>query len=436
MTIYEKEIDLNLYLAELIKNWWLIFIFTVTMAAGAYLLGMLQPDSYAVTATILVSRSRPTLALAEQFPNINEPVDARSRLDSMVTIAKSDAVASEVLTRLKDEGLWNRDDLRALKNQVSITGSGDLILIEARSREARQAEAIANTWAEVSVRRINLAYSGENPLAEFKQQIAQAQGEYLKAQATLEAFLQDNQIALLHNQIHEANMVLQNLAEARAKRIDFYEARYQEMESLRVQAEALLEQIRSGSRSQAGGLGDALATLIARTSALGLTTTLTFDMQLNELTTLEDSAPDFAADLETLIGQLEREEALALEKLDQLTREITDEEGYDQIESVAAKLQEYQSRLEQQNAEERELTGQRDTAWAAYQALIQKETEIKNAAQTYSQVTIASEAILPSWPVSKGLARNASVAGLLGVTIGVLIVIARQWWRTNISTTR
>lgn len=433
MTVFEKDLDLNFYLTEILKHWWIILLFTASLAGSVYLYAMLQPDQYAATATILVSRSRPTLALAEQFPNVNEPVDARSRLDSMVTIAKSDAVASEVLALMKDEGLWNGDDLHTLKNKVNITGSGDLILIEAKSGDARLAETLANTWAGVSVRRINLAYSGENPLREFEGQIVQAQAEYQAAQASLEAFLQENQIALLENQIHELELVLKNLAESRADRIRFYDTRRQEMESLRVQAEALLEQLRSGSRSQAGGLGDALATLIARTSALGLTTQLTFDMQLNELTNLADSAPDFAADLEALIGQLEHEEALAGEKLDQLIGEITAEEGFDQIASLAARLQEYRARLEQQQGEERELTGQRHTTWAAYQALLQKATEIKNAAQTYSQVTIASEAILPSRPVSKGLLRNAGVAGLLGVTIGILAVIARQWWRTNVA---
>ncbi len=432
MTVYEKDIDLKLYLTGILDNWWLILIFTLFMAGAVLLMEMLRPERFAATATILVSRSRPTLALAEQFPNVNEPVDARSRLDSMVTIAKSDAVASEVLDQLKSEGAWNGDDIRALRNQVNITGSGDLILIEASSKDPRLAEAIANTWAEVSVRRINLAYSGENPLTEFEGQIAQAQEEYQTAQANLEAFLQENQTALLENQIHELETVLKNLVEARAERIEFYETRRQKMESLRVQAEALLEQFRSGSRSQAGGLGDALAALIARSSALGLTTSLTFDLQLNELTSLEDSGADFSADLEALIAQLEQEETLAGEKLAQLVQEIAVEEGYDQIGSVAAKLQEYQSQLEQQQAQERELTGQRDTAWAAYQALLQKATEIKNAAQTYSQVTIASEAVMPQQPVTKGYVRNASVAGLLGLTIAVLIVVAKQWWRTNL----
>lgn len=433
MSVYEKDIDLKLYITGILKNWWLILTFILAMTGAVLISEMLQPDRYAATATILVSRSRPTLALAEQFPNVNEPVDARSRLDSMVTIAKSDAVAAEVLSRLKDAGLWNGDAIRPLKNQVNITGSGDLILIEASSKDARLAEAIANTWAEVSVRRINLAYSGENPLTEFEGQIAQAQDEYQAAQASLEAFLQENQIALLENQIHEAEVVLKNLSEARAERIELYETRRQEMESLRLQAEALVEQLKSGSRSQAGGLGDALAALIARSSALGLNTTLTFDLQLGELTTLGDTAADFAADLEALIGQLEQEEALAGEKLDQLVQEIAAEGGNNQIASVAAKLQEYRSLLEQQQAEERELTGQRDTAWAAYLALLQKATEVKNAAQTYSQVTIASEAIVPQQPVSKGYVRNASVAGLLGLTIAVLSVVARQWWRTNIS---
>lgn len=433
MTVYEQDIDLRLYISEILKHWWLVVIFAGALVGSVILFTIFQPSRYSASAAILVARIRPALELAEQFPNVNEPVDARSRLDSMVTIAKSDAVAVDVLTELKNRGFWNGDNIRTLKNRLNITGSGDLILIEATARDPQLAEAIANVWAEITVRRINLAYSGENPLTEYNQQIARAQEEYQIAQTNLEAFLQDNQIALLESQIRETETILKNFADARSEQVEFYETRRQEMESLRVQAEALLEQLRSSSRSQAGGLGDALATLIARTSALGLTTTLTFDLQVNELSALQDTALNYAADLETLISQLEREEALTTEKLDALTQEIVGEEGYDRMASVAEKLQEYQSQLEQQQAEERELTGKRDVAWQAYQALLQKETEIKNAAQTYSQVTIASEAIAPGQPVSKGLVRNTSVAGVLGVTIAVLVVIARKWWSTNLS---
>src|SRR5512133_2691129 len=44
------------------------------------------------------------------------------------------------------------------------------------------------------------------------------------------------------------------------------------MENFRVQAEALKQQLQSGSQSQAGNLGDGLAVLMARANLLGLTT--------------------------------------------------------------------------------------------------------------------------------------------------------------------
>ncbi|MFN2303008.1 MAG: Wzz/FepE/Etk N-terminal domain-containing protein, partial [Anaerolineales bacterium] len=92
MTIYEDVIDLRPYIQAIRKRWWLIALVTILVAAGAFAYSMLQVRSYEASATILLTRTRATLELANQFPTVNEPIDTRSRMDAMLEIAGSDAL--------------------------------------------------------------------------------------------------------------------------------------------------------------------------------------------------------------------------------------------------------------------------------------------------------------------------------------------------------
>ena len=81
MSIYDDEIDLRPYINALRRRWWLIGLITIIAASAAFTYGVLQERKFEAVAPILLSRSRASLSLTNQFPTITEPIDARSRME-------------------------------------------------------------------------------------------------------------------------------------------------------------------------------------------------------------------------------------------------------------------------------------------------------------------------------------------------------------------
>jgi hypothetical protein len=274
----------------------------------------------------------------------------------------------------------------------------------------------------------------------------------------------DNNINLLEKQVGEAQTLLNRLGEERAWRIAYYSNRRQSMEDLRVQAETLKLQLQDGSRSQAGNRGDALAVLLARAEALGIKLKnaakqqpsekltnprldqtvkpveapefdftnqggVVLNVQVGELIDQQDSPTSLAADLDALINLAEGEIQRSDEVMNSLLEQVTQGQGYEGIALAARQIGVLQTQLEAEQARERELTSQRDLSWDAYQAMAQKEAEIRNATQTNNQVSLAGQAIPPENPTSRGAFRNALVGAVLGLILGTAVVLAGYWWR-------
>jgi uncharacterized protein involved in exopolysaccharide biosynthesis len=197
------------------------------------------------------------------------------------------------------------------------------------------------------------------------------------------------------------------------------------------------------------------------------------DIALTDIVTLRDSQSNYVADLDVLIRQIEVEQektdaAIAdlsktlaaggdyqyydsldienplyqagIDSLDQITNlELTSisQERLNgtplakQIEQVSANIQSLQAQLEQEQATQRNLTNERDLAEKAYQALRVKETEIKTGAQTSNEVVLASAAVPPLVPDSRGTVTNTLLAGIVGGMLAVVWVFASEWWESR-----
>ena len=103
MSIYDDEIDLRPYIFALTRKWWLILIVTVLATGAAFVYSILQVRNYESSATILLTRSRASLSLANQFPTVNEPIDSRSRMDAMLAIAGSDSLVMQAMEDIHQE---------------------------------------------------------------------------------------------------------------------------------------------------------------------------------------------------------------------------------------------------------------------------------------------------------------------------------------------
>jgi uncharacterized protein involved in exopolysaccharide biosynthesis len=143
-----------------------------------------------------------------------------------------------------------------------------------------------------------------------------------------------------------------------------------------------------------------------------------------------DPPQDQIRDLETIIQISQEEQAWVIDKVESLSQQVLSEGGNDTVNRIGAYISELESELEREQARNLELSSQRDLAWQAYQAIAQKETEIRNVPQSVNQVNLASQAIPPQEPLSRGLIRNTLIAGALGIFLTVFWLVVVQWWRT------
>ena len=441
MTVYDDEIDLRPYINSIIQRWWLIFILGIVFAVLALGLSLMQTRKYESAATILLTRSRPTLSLADQFPTVNEPVDSSLRMNALLSLAQSDALTMETLNSLGDKLPAEDREIEALKSHVQISSQGDAIVVTATAKDPILAADIANTWANQVVSAINLAYSGAQLPPEIQTQLASAQIEYQGAQTALETSMQDNQKAFLQARVDEAQNLLDKLTLDRTNQVAYYTQRKGTMDQVENQAAALKQLLQNGSGSAAAGVGDAIAVLKARASVFGANqpnssppsagSEMIINLQLPEAATTGGTPDAYIKDLDNLIQLAKNEMANADENLKNLGQEVIQGQGYDLISQTAAQVQNLQTQLERVQARERELTSQRDLTWKAYQALAQKQTEIKTTVPTSAQVTLAVQAIPPQKPTSRGTIRNVLIAGVLGLIVGVMWVFGAQWWQSS-----
>lgn len=461
MTIYESEIDLRPYIITIARNWWKVLIFVLVAVAIVLWIALSQPYEYEATASILLTRSRASLALAREFPTLNEPIDSASRMNAFLSIAKSDALAYHALSLLGDEVPPEERDLDEFKEKVTISNTGDLILVKARSLNPVLSKKIADTWAEQAVLFINQAYSGDQLPSQIQTQLESARVDYEASQAALESFLKSSQLNVLQKRLLESQTLYDSLSNSRAWEIAFYTQRVQDLDQLISKGEALRQQLDRTEASQAAEVGDALAVITARATAFNITLSpvtlpqipseeekgasapviinnasrdqqgLSINLNAGELSELTGVAANYRNDLDTLIQLARVEKSKAEQRLQELSNEVINRSGDDAIQRVAAEIQVLNAQLENELARQKELTSNRDLAWKAYQVLAEKDTELRNATETNNQVNLATHAVPPEKPLSRGILMKSIIGVLAGSFIGILFVLMTHWWQSS-----
>jgi len=439
----EDEIDLQPYLVLLIRNWWLILVFTLLVTALSLVFSLQKPYVYESKAVVLITRSRTSLNIAEEFPTINDPVDFKSKIQAYLAIAESDATSQAVYAKFKDQLNEEFDSLDDFRSNVTITNIGDTIEVRFQAKDPETAANIANTWADLATQAINQAYGRGRASVEIDSQIDATHENYLKAQSNLEDFIKNNEMLVLTNQVDEANELLKGQFGERTWQVNLYNERMHIMEQIIIQAQALKSQTASDSRSDSGKAGDALAVMLAHAEAFriqpwrapidGAKITeagMQLYLQVENLTSTDPSTQDFQADIDRIIGSAEKEKALAQKAIEDLSDEVLAGKGYEIILRTAARIRDLEYRLEQETSLQTQLTQERDLALKAYTALIQKKTEMTSIANASNEVSVASQAIAPVEPMSRHVLRNALIAAVAGGFVSILLILGLNWWRS------
>ena len=118
------------------SGWWKIALIVLAAILAISLYVYLQPTTYESTALILLPRSRNSLTLSDEFRTITEPVDARSRMEALISISQSDELAQQALEELKGQFPDIEMTMTGLRQRIKISNKGDLILVKAASTDS------------------------------------------------------------------------------------------------------------------------------------------------------------------------------------------------------------------------------------------------------------------------------------------------------------
>lgn len=448
----EDEIDLRAYLEILLKRWYWLIGISLLGAIVAFAVSSILPPLYEAAATVLILQARTNISfeptIQEDQGGTRAGSTVRDEQLTLVNLVKSSEVASRVLQELGDILPPASQNISDLIAKTETTNQANLIIIKITDQNPQVAAQLADRWARVYENYINQLYNGHSfvLLGEVEQQAAEAGTNYQKAQANLEAFLRNNQIAVLTLDIQNLD---NNLATKYSLLVQQFDLQHniladeygelRRLEGWLENAKTIQDQLDRSNRTSTNGF-DALITLILLQNQISVSNS-PLSLEMN-LANLADSpiSPDDAANLIEVIearkarveANIETQEAelLALpENSEAVQQLLTGSESAESIAPLIAEKLALEGQLAAAEAQKRELEAIRDLAWQNHQAMQRKLAEVQLDLQfTNSEVRVASFAIVPDNPVAPRRLFNTLLGGLLGFILTVFGIFAIEYW--------
>lgn len=398
----EEEIDLRPYLAALLKYWYWIIGSGLAAAIVALIVSNILPPTYEATALVAITRPRYVLQFDSRFQNVSniQPV-----YRAYPELATSDGILAEL--RQANGNLASVAGLSELRQMLSATAGADpsLIRLSAKGRDSQAVAALANSWADIYVRRANELFGNQSmdQVTFFTTQLELAAQEVERAQQNLVLFQGQNRSAILETQL---------LAYADVQTV--YLARQQALALLLEDIAGLKRQLAGQSANQPITAADQLTALLLQIKAFGAGEAATLQLQLDgQVPGPELSAAEQRVLLDSLAGALGGT-AVNIE------RRLADLEP--QILQAQRDLQESIATLDRL---QRDLT----TAQETYTTLARKLEEARLTTEGVgSEVQLASYAAVPETAVGPRRGLNTAVAGALGIFLGLVWVLGSVWW--------
>jgi succinoglycan biosynthesis transport protein ExoP len=410
----EDEIDLRAYIEVLVRHWIWIVGLAVLAVVVAFSVTSFLPPTYEASSVVLVTEPRYQM----QFDSRFETEQRTPAYNAFPTLAESDGILQDVLQAYDPppgSGLdpWS---LATLSGIAEATSGGDpsLVLLSIRSGSAHVAADLANIWADVLVERGNAIYGGgTKEVGFFEEQLAQAGQALDEAESALVAFEARNQGSIIQARLDSLNQAQADYL-ASQRTVAYI---IQDIQGLRAQ---LAEQ----SGSQPASLGDSLTALLLQIKA--------FNVQASS----SEAAPitPIQLQIESGVALSEKTQAEQVTFLDRLaaTLEAKSSEIDARLSELEPQILEAQERLQEIETESARLTRARDLASDTYLTLARKLEEARIAAQEENgMLQVGSYAAVPVHPIGPRRLMNTVVAGLLGVTVGVVAAFGIEFWRSG-----
>ncbi len=445
----EDEIDLRQYLDVLIR-WWreivAITLGTVVLAAvGIMIMRLVLPPEFEASADVAIVRTVSDVNFDERFRTNPEElgldtINLSARRSALLGLVSTGAIAQEVVTQLGDTLSTEEQNPANLLEMVegelaNINGAGsdsDLIRITVTSDDPEKAAAIANAWAPIYVHTVNTIY-GQVPnevLESIQAELATAELAYLTNQANLEAFIANNRVDALTNQV----TALQQHTTQEVKLQEAFLEQWQQVQEQLSAAQALRAQVEQGGEGAARS--NMVALQILKMSAYSMAPE---DLQIEVRDIPDVNQASMLADIESLISSLgQRLQDLTtlvsnsnkrLGQSESTTPEAAGDTQHQSVSTAYQQLRDAKAQLEAETARQQLLTQQRDLAWETYKTLSNKVAELNlTRAAASSEVRFGAQAVPPVDAVEGiGFALGLLTAGVIGVFAAIISVLLAQY---------
>jgi len=430
----EEEIDLRPYFVAIIRQRRTIALIAVVAAIGAVILAISVPPSFTASADVLILPSRLQLTFDPRFVTNNPAlgIDASSRRQTLVALASSQAIETQVLPKVPADLVGKDYQPGALSRRVHITTDGDLLHIEANAADAQTAQTLASAWGQVYVNMVNNLYGRDNiTLQELEKQLSDAQKRYDQTQRDLETFIGNSTIVQVSQQISMTTDLLNESLEGTQKLYSQYLDQARTLEATLHDAETLRQQVAAG---QTEGLANSLTALALRARAAG-NVQLPIDLRFDDPSALAQGGATLA-DLDALIGVLRQRRDALMAQSQQLAQAIGDGKNgagglpQAQRELYAKQLSVLNQQFEQQTSQVKLLQQRRNLAMDSLSILQRKLDEQHVALGTPEvQVRFISSSVMPPRSALSRAILFGAAAAVAGVLLSVFVVLGQMIYR-------
>jgi uncharacterized protein involved in exopolysaccharide biosynthesis len=422
--IHDDEIDLRAIFETLWKSRWVIVIVTLIAAVLTFSVSFwILPRTYEATSYVFIGNPVVEFVNAPGTTGITiSPI--LPDIKAVVKLATAPGLLEGVLKDPSINAAFSNEEI-AISNLESMTVASDLgkdqISLLVTDTDPQRAALLANTWAEKLTDTVNATYGLGAMSTALDSQVSQSLQDYEQAQAILSDALSTSQLDALNAQLKRRQADLNCVLDSASQ-------------TMRVVND--LQALEKGLSSMAAeaplSLGDGLALTTLRQRSLTSQPCQLADQSQSSSGSVP-SAPDFTAQIDsaafagfTVSKALETAVQMRSGLQTQLTR-----------------LQEDQSRLEQEipqlqrdldNANEQlsQFKLNRDQSQDLYQALLLQQQRVATVLKQSAKVaTISIGAVPPDKKSSPKVVSNTLLAGILGLLVSLLAVLAVDWYRSE-----
>jgi uncharacterized protein involved in exopolysaccharide biosynthesis len=439
----EEEIDLRAYVDVLLRHWKWIVGLALIAAIAAGIVSFLLPPIYEVRALVVVTEPRYLMRFDPRFETVE---NIREAYQAYPSLATGDDLLGQVIAALGGSLTEEEQALSTFSRMLEASSGGDpsLIKLRVRSKDAKKAALIANTWAELYVRHLNDLYG----------QASQEEHFFEEQLLIAEENLQAAEAALMTYQTRNLADVLQTRVEAKQAALSRHLHVNNSIELIIQDALSLRERLRLREGEEAGSLADDLAVLFLELDAQSGKSELPIEAQIasqsegriatggaNESLITRPMAIYIGGENESPINvQIAGGQSISdrtvkelIVVLDNLVTTLgTKKEAIEEAtDALSPEILALQGQCEEARAEERRLQRELELAEEVYQTLSRKAEEARIAAQSeMGDLRLASRAAVPEKPVLPKKKLNVAVAGAFGLMIGVFGAFALEYFQS------